>query len=127
MKSEAVRLILVICARGLHRWVTSEIIEDEVIRNPDVEKRIMAIRMLTFADELVAFDDGIATSGKEYEAKGLSAFDALHLAAAEAGRCDVLLTTDERFLARAKKLNPSSPVKVENPVERLRELTIDGS
>jgi len=38
------------------------------------------------------------------------------LASAAQGRCEVLVTTDDRFIAAARSMRPPSIVRVENPV-----------
>ena len=53
---------------------------------------------------------------RDLRAQGLRDLDALHLAAAEQGRCEVLITTDDRFIAAARTIQPPSTVRVENPV-----------
>lgn len=43
-------------------------------------------------------------------------YDALHLAFAEAGDADVLLTTDDRLLRKAKQYQNIFSIEVENPM-----------
>jgi predicted nucleic acid-binding protein len=50
-------------------------------------------------------------------------FDALHLACAESVFAEVLLTTDDKFLKKAKKNKSVLKVRVENPVTWLMEVT----
>lgn len=47
---------------------------------------------------------------------GFQAFDALHLACAEAARVDAFLTTDDRLLRRATSYSDRLGVLVANPV-----------
>jgi len=49
----------------------------------------------------------------------IGAMDALHLALAIKGGCEVLLTTDDAFLERAHKLDPIPEIRVENPARWL--------
>ena len=35
VESEAVCVILELCGKGLHRWISSETVENEVLRDPD--------------------------------------------------------------------------------------------
>jgi predicted nucleic acid-binding protein len=60
-------------------------------------------------------------------AEGFAVFDALHLSCAEAGQADVLLTTDDRFLRRAERLENMLQVKVVNPVRWLMEVTANAA
>jgi len=48
---------------------------------------------------------------------GFKKYDAFHIAAAERGKCDVFLTTDDRLIAKARKLGKKLAVTVLNPVD----------
>ena len=52
----------------------------------------------------------------DLKALGERLLDALHLAAAEQGFCEVLITTDDRFITAARTIQSPSMVRVENPV-----------
>jgi predicted nucleic acid-binding protein len=52
---------------------------------------------------------------------GFKSMDALHAACAESGGCDVLLTTDDKFLNRARRLQARLRVRVENPLVWMQE------
>ena len=60
---------------------------------------------------------------KELETWGIAAYDALHLACAESGGADVLLTTDDRFLLRSAARASDLHVRVANPLTWLREVS----
>ena len=47
---------------------------------------------------------------------GLRDLDALHLACAERGGAEVLVTTDDAFVAAVGRLAPASATRVVNPV-----------
>ena len=53
-------------------------------------------------------------------------YDALHIACAEAGKADVLLTTDDRLLRKATRLRRLLQVRVENPIVWLIEVMQHG-
>ncbi|NUN98656.1 MAG: hypothetical protein HUU16_21075 [Candidatus Omnitrophica bacterium] len=55
------------------------------------------------------------------EGLGFKAADAVHIAAAESAAADVLLTCDDRMLSRARRLKRQLGVRVENPVDWIRE------
>ncbi len=57
---------------------------------------------------------------------GFKALDALHVACAEAGGADALLTVDDRMLAKAQGLKSNLRVRVENPILWLMDVTKDG-
>ena len=53
--------------------------------------------------------------------------DGLHVAMAETGACDVLLTTDDELLRRAGGLSPPLRLKVANPARWVLEEAADGA
>jgi len=52
--------------------------------------------------------------------KGIKVFDSYHLAVAEENGCDVFLTTDDRFLHRAKETGLN--IVAENPAKWIVEV-----
>ena len=58
---------------------------------------------------------------RELEKAGFVGFNAVHLACAESGKADVFLTTDDRLLKLAKNLAKQLHVKVENPLDWIKE------
>jgi predicted nucleic acid-binding protein len=52
---------------------------------------------------------------------GLQPLDSLHVACAEAGGCDVVLSTDDQLLKRAARCGAALRVRVRNPLEWLLE------
>ncbi len=127
LESEAIRLTLEMCGQGLHRWVSSEVIEDEVLRNPDEEKRAVVLGMLRFSDERLSLDERSIALAHEFTRQRIGRMDALHLALADTARCDVLLTTDDQFVSRAGELRPPTSVKVANPARWVLESTSNGA
>ena len=57
------------------------------------------------------------------ESFGFKHYDALHIACAESGGADVLLTTDDRMLRLAKRHSAQLQVQVENPYTWLQKVT----
>ena len=58
----------------------------------------------------------------ELETLGFKAADAVHVAAAERAKADVLLSCDDRLCRRAKRHKQALRVKVANPVDWLKEI-----
>ena len=65
----------------------------------------------------IAKDWDLPTIISKLEALGYDRFDAVHLALAEAARADFLLTTDDRFLRRARRSVGKPALEVLNPLE----------
>ena len=57
------------------------------------------------------------------ESLGFKHYDALHIACAESGGADVLLTTDDRMVRLAKRHSTQLQVPVENPYTWLQKIT----
>lgn len=85
-----------------------------VSQNSDEEKRKKAKALTEIAKEKLEGTEEIKKRAKELESKGIKAFDALHLAFAEAGKVDYFFTVDDKFLKKAKNL---TQVKAINPLE----------
>ena len=127
VESEAVCVILELCGKGTHRWVSSEAVEDEVLRDPDEDRRGMIGEMLRFTDERLVVDERSIALARRLLSQGIGAMDALHLAIAETGGCDVLLTTDDDLLRRAGELRPPLRLIVANPGRWILEEAGDGT
>jgi len=118
LEAEAVLAILaaVEAGRGI-AWLGSAVLRTEVARNPDPERRQRARDLLRAATYWIALEPRDVARGAALERlAGFSPFDALHVAVAERGRADVLLTTDDRFARRAARHAGALGVAVENPL-----------
>ncbi|HWB84105.1 MAG TPA: PIN domain-containing protein [Bryobacteraceae bacterium] len=120
-EAEAVELILRQMRRGTIQWISSDALVDEINRNPDVERRLENTALLALASESIEVDDVIASRAANLEIAGYGAYDALHLACAEAARVDVLLTTDDGFVRRASRRYGGPLVAVLNPLSWSKE------
>ena len=78
---------------------------------------------LNFAHETVLVGSAEEFRGTELEVLGFKPYDALHIACAESGDADILLTTDDRMLRLAKRYQAHLRVRVENPHTWLQEIT----
>ncbi len=101
-------------------WLGSQSLRREVRRNTDRDKRNDALALLAYAEELPDASEAIKQRAESLHAVGYGAFDALHLAHAEAQGVDVLLTTDDRFMKQAARGLGNPLVTVVNPVDWLR-------
>lgn len=116
LEAEAVEHLLRAVGEARLDWISSDIVLFEVKKCPDTERREMLELLCRAATGQVAFSEDVGRRARELRAQGLRDLDALHLAAAERGGADVLLTTDDRFIQAARALQPASRVRVENPV-----------
>ena len=115
-ESDAIEHILRMVQTGLATWVSSTVLNIEISRNPDPDRRHDAEELLSFASEVVVPQNSEADRAKRIEELGFSPFDALHLASVERGGADVFLTTDDDLLRRARRSLGLLHIRVENPV-----------
>jgi hypothetical protein len=123
-EAEAIERILGIVREGKYSWLSSDVLAEEIENSPQIERRNANRGLLALSSELILVDHYILDRAHELQAIGYGAFDAMHLASAEAGHADVLLTTDDRFLKRASRGHGDPQVSVRNPISWLRDVSI---
>ena len=123
-EAEAVETILRLIREGLANWVSSTVLEIEISRNPDLERRHDVAALLELANEVFVPGPAEMDRATLLQRLGFSAFDALHLACAEQSGVDVFLTTDDGLLRRAIRNSGVIRVRVENPVSWYREVAL---
>lgn len=121
-EAEAIEHILGMVRQGRATWVSSTILDLEISRNPDQERRNDVNSLLVLASEVVRPKTEDADRAAELQKLGISSFDALHLACAERGEVDVFLTTDDGLLSRARRHGTALRVRAENPLSWYQEL-----
>lgn len=106
LESEAVLAILKMGQMKRAVIVGSEILELEMNRMTDVNKRQNVIDLYKVASMHIHYTDKIRKRSVDImSASKIRTFDSLHIAAAEEANADVLLTTDDKFEKMAEKLN----------------------
>lgn len=126
LESEAVLLILERCQRGEWQLIGSEAVDYEISRIPDIERRLKVFHLSLIARTKQVVTERAQARAEELEKLGFKALDALHIACAEVAHADVVLTTDDRMLAKAKEFRNSLHIRVENPIIWLIEVASDG-
>jgi predicted nucleic acid-binding protein len=122
LEAEAVLTILDRC-RDDWKLVGSVLIDDEIARIVDAEKRIKAEQKVALIHEYIDLDEAVFSRALMYQKAGFKLFDALHLACAESGKT-IFLTTDNRIITLARKI-PAITITVKNPVIWLMEVSVD--
>ena len=102
-ETEAVDTILARVRTGHWSWIASSVLEFEIVQNPDLKQRVDLEDMLRFAHETVLVGTPEVARSEVLETLGFKYYDALHIACAESGEADILLTTDDRMLRRAER------------------------
>ena len=99
---------------GVLEYVWSSVLDFEISKSRFLDRSLQIMPWAKDAVINVQIDDSIRFRAKEFEANGLKAMDALHVACAEAAECDWFFTTDRGILKKARNL---TSMRVANPVE----------
>lgn len=122
LETEAIILLLSRLERKEWTWLGSQALNLEIDKTPDVEHQSRLRRVVEFAGSSVEIGEKELERANELQKAGFVGFDAVHLACAESGKADVFLTTDDRLLKLAKRLAKKLRVKVENPLDWMKEM-----
>lgn len=121
-ETEAVNIMLSNFRTKRWHWISSSILQFEINQNPDLDQRVSLTTLLQLGHQTIFVGDEEILRGEELEILGFKELDALHIACAESGNADILLTTDDRMLRRAKRYCTQLRVRVENPYTWLQEI-----
>ena len=122
LETESVLLLLSHLERREWTWLGSQALEIEIDRTADIEQLARLRRVLKFVSAVIEIGEKELARATQLQQWGFMGFDAVHLACAESGKADVFLTTDDRLLKRAKRLEKRLQVKVENPLDWMKEI-----
>jgi hypothetical protein len=111
LETEATEHLLRAVEAGILFWVASDALFYEIHKCPEESRRTAVLALCARAAERVASDE--ATMQR---ARALRDLDALHLTCAERSGVEVLVRTDDAFIAAAGRLTPASVTRVVNPV-----------
>lgn len=122
LEAEAVLAILSRCESGDWQWLGSEVIELEISRTPDPERRRRVQLLASHAHGIIVVGETEIARAQQLEERGISAFDALHVACAEGAGVDIFLTTDDQLLHRLTEQSGELSVRALNPLAWVREV-----
>lgn len=122
-ETEAVKIILAWFFTTQWQWLISTALVNEISKTPNKTLRAEMKVLLDLADQNITVGIAEIARGTQLESLGFKWLDALHIACAESGRADILLTTDDRMLRRAKRFHLQLRVRVENPYTWLEEIS----
>lgn len=120
LESEAVKAILSLCDETEWTLLSSDVLAHEIKQIAHPGKREYLQLIISSAQLHIKLQPIFRERAKFFEQNGIKAFDALHLACAEA-HADVLLTTDDKFIKRAVALTDVDVV-VSNPLSWVEEV-----
>lgn len=122
LESEAVLTILEHTQSGMWAIIGSEVIDIEISKIPDDDLRCKVNILTGMKQKFITVNNDVEIRAKELEKLGFKSFDALHIACAEKGDADILLTTDDIFLSKALQNRNILKIRVENPLRWLMEV-----
>lgn len=114
MEAEAVISIIDKCENGEWEFCASDVLFDEIDNNPNLVRKQKVLILYQSAKWHIDLTAKIIVRAKEFEHFNIKAYDALHLASAEAGNVDVFLTTDRKLINTAGRSDAT--VAVQNPL-----------
>lgn len=120
MESEAVLQILNKCQVGDWNLLGSEALDFEISKIDDRVRRYKVSRLYSLAEQKVKVDENVKRRAKELQSSGFAALDALHIACAENGKAEVMLTTDDSLIRLAAQVKLT--VEVKNPCTWIMEV-----
>jgi len=115
------RIYLDVCCLNEWRMIGSEVVDYEISKIPDSERREKVGILAPLAKDKIILEDEIIKRAKEIEKLGIKAMDALHVACAEKS-ADVMLTTDDSLIKKVKENGDKIKVRVMNPVRFVEEV-----
>jgi len=102
--------------------IGSGVINYEISRTPDEERRNRLQSMVQGASVFVAVDKQTQLRATTIQDLGIRAYDALHVACAERGGADVMLSTDDKLVRLAQRNNDRIRIEILNPLVWLQKV-----
>jgi predicted nucleic acid-binding protein len=107
--------------------VSSETIDAELKKMSNLDKLNSIKELLEIAEIKITLTEEIDKRSQEIENLGFDLYDSFHIACAESAKIDILLTTDDRLLRKARQCEHLLRVKLDNPVTWLmKNLLLQG-
>lgn len=123
IEAEAVLGIVNYIESGIVILKSSDVLIYEIGKIPNLTRKEYAKEFLDLATDIISINPQIEQRAQEFEASGIQAIDALHIASAEDGNVDYFCTTDDKFLK--KLINSNVKIKFGNPIDLIEELEND--
>jgi predicted nucleic acid-binding protein len=115
MEAQAIIFLIQRIINGTYILCNSDIIEYEWSQMPMMEKKSLVKKIMDLAKEKITLNKRVTKLAKEFEESGMKSYDALHLASSIRGNCECFISTDDKFVKKAKR--NTEKIKVFNPLE----------
>lgn len=120
LEAEAIVLVLDHVDQGRWTMIGSYALDAEIAAIRDPVRR-QDVTRLARTTEHVRADPNLLQRARVLESIGFGVYDSVHIACAETAGADVLLTTDDALIRRARRLQHELRVPVANPLTWLKE------
>ena len=124
LEAEAVLAIMHICFENDWILISNDVVDLEIAETRDPSKREKVQEFSAMANEKVYADSNTAIRADELQALGFKALDSFHIALAESSNIDVLISTDDKMIKLANRLESKIKVRVANPLNWLSEVLL---
>lgn len=108
---------------GVIQLLSSEVLEFEIRRTPDLRRRIRATEILSVVDRVAQVSVTAHSKAQEIMSAGVKPADALHTAVAMENNVSYFCTCDDKLLKRLKALALDPPPCFVSPIELVMEVT----
>jgi hypothetical protein len=125
IEGQAIISIALKCICNSWVLIGSDAVMYEINKTKNIKKKEKMLNLYFIIKENVLINKSITKKMYFYIDKGIKPLDSLHLACAEYGNVDVLLTTDKSFINKSKLIKTA--VRVENPIAWLMEVITYGN
>lgn len=125
LEAEATTMIIERCVGGAWLHVSSQMASIEVEAIADLDRRAQVQLLLPDLEYVLQLTDDVFALARVLETLGFKPADAVHLAAAEAMKADVMLSCDDRLVKLARRRREQLEVRVTNPLAWLKEVADD--
>ena len=125
-ETEAVYEILQRIVRGEDTLLWSWVIAYENDKHPILERRDEIALWERRGIQTIAPTPNLQERARQLTQLGISALDAAHLASAESGKAEIMLTCDDVLLRRARRPTLGVTLRLMNPVAYLQLVNTDG-
>jgi len=123
LETSAIVILFALLEAGWHQGCWSFVLDYENSQNPAPDRAATIRRLAQLCRHSVTVNENVrALAQRLTEVSAVSPLDALHLACAETGGCDYLVTCDDRLVKQAQQLRRGGHIRVRavNPVDLVR-------
>lgn len=124
LEAEAIMTILFNCQNGIWQLISSDIVDSELNKMQNSPKKQMTKILADIAESKIKFNEKVEYKAAKYQQLGIDLFDSLHIACAEEGSVDIMLSTDDILVRKAKNISEIK-IRIENPVNWFMEVSLD--